>query len=433
MTTKETRAIAGGHRDFGMLWAGQSLSLLGDQFMVIALPLLAVQVIGVSASQAVLLPFAFLLPFLLFGLPAGVIVDQMPRRLTMIVCNIIQAVIFIMVTVLAFSGFLTFPMLMLLVGIAGTAVVFFQIAYTSYIPELFSQVQDLQRSNSRLFFSESMAKTFGPMSAGSIIGWLGPVAAIAANAGTFVLSVMSLLNIKHRHFTTTKQPVKKRKRDWMYRDIREGLHFVFRHQQLEPVIVCGVVYVLFADMIDASFVLYCLQVLDLSSVVIGFVVGASAAGFPLGNIICTKLVHRFGVARTLMVSATVSVSGLILIPIAGSLGSGSVPGLIAAHVLHGIGEGAFAPTALTLRQTKTPDYLMGRINSVQRFLVWGVAPLSSLMTALSIKHFGLSSALWVGGLGTVLCLPLLMRRGIFKEVLNPRSFGSGSTSTENIQ
>lgn len=410
-----------------MLWAGQSLNLFGDQFLVLALPLLAVQVIGVSASQAVLLPFAFFVPFLLFGLPAGVIVDQLPRRLTMIVCDTIQAVVFVVVTALAFSGTLMFPMLMLLVGISGTAVVFFQIAYTSYIPELFSEAQDLQRSNSRLFFSESMAKTLGPMAAGPVIAWLGAVTAIAVNAGTFVLSVLSLLTIKHRH-PTTMRSVKKRDLGWMYRDIREGLHFVFRHQRLEPVIMCGVVYVMFSGMIESSLVLYCLNVLGLSSVTIGFVVGASAAGFPLGNLLCTKLVGRFGVARTLVVSAVVSVSGLILIPVAGSLGS--IAGLIAVNVLHGIGEGIFGPTALTLRQTETPDHLLGRINSVQRFLVWGAVPIGSLITALTIKLSGLSGALWVGGLGTILCLPLLMRRGILNELLNPQGFNSVSTRTE---
>ena len=403
-------------RDFRILWAGQSLNLLGDQILVVALPLLAVQVMGVSASQAVLLPFFLFVPFLIFGLPAGAIVDRLSRRLTMIVCDTIQAVVFVLVTALALNGILTFPMLVLLVTIAGTAVVFFQIAYTSYIPELFSEAQDLQRSNSQLFFSESITKTLGPMLAGSIIAWLGIAAVIAVNAGTFVLSMLSLLVIKHRQSKTTKHQVKKQARGWIYRDIREGLHFVFRHRRLEPVIMCGVVYVTFSIMVDSTLVLYCLNVLSLSSVIIGFVVGAAAAGFPIGNLLCTQLVNRFGVARTLVVSAIVSVTGLILIPLAGPLGS--VTGLIAASVLHGIGEGIFGPTALTLRQTETPDHLLGRINSIQRFLVWGAVSIGNLIAALTIKLFGLSGTLWIGGLGTILCLPLLIRRDILNELLN---------------
>lgn len=58
-------------RDFGMLWAGQSLSLFGDQFVTLALPLLAVTVLHVSPARAALLPFALFVPFLILGLPPG--------------------------------------------------------------------------------------------------------------------------------------------------------------------------------------------------------------------------------------------------------------------------------------------------------------------------------------------------------------------------
>src|SRR3712207_5916022 len=67
-------------RDFRLLWTGQSVSLFGDQFMLIALPLMAVTTLGSSAAQAALLPFAFKLPFLLLGLPVGAVLDQIRRR-----------------------------------------------------------------------------------------------------------------------------------------------------------------------------------------------------------------------------------------------------------------------------------------------------------------------------------------------------------------
>ena len=66
-------------RDFRLLWTGQSLSLLGDYFAVLALPLLALEVVGASAAQAALLPFALFVPYLVLGLPAGAIVDQIGR------------------------------------------------------------------------------------------------------------------------------------------------------------------------------------------------------------------------------------------------------------------------------------------------------------------------------------------------------------------
>jgi len=410
-------------RDFHHLWAGQSLSLFGDQFAVLALPLLAVEIVGASCAQAALLPFALFVPFLVFGLPAGAIVDRLPRRSTMLVCDTLQAAVFAVIAAFALLNVLTFPLLMELVALAGSAVVFFQVAYTSYLPELMSGADDLQGGNARLFFSESVSRTVGPMAAGPIIAAVGTAAAIVVDSATFAISVVVLLTIRHRSARALAEP---RTRGWLRRDIREGLLFVLGHDRLEPVISCGVVYVAFLSMIESSLVLYCKSVLGLSATGIGVVVGAAAAGFPLGNLLSPKLVARIGVGRTLAASAVVSVLGLVLTPIAGAFGS--VVGLVAASVVHGVGEGAFGPTSLTLRQTEAPEALLGRVNAVQRFLIWGAIPLGSLMTAACIDFWGLSVALWVGGLGTSLCLPVLMRRGLLNEVLR-----SGTTCITTFQ
>jgi MFS family permease len=193
------------------------------------------------------------------------------------------------------------------------------------------------------------------------------------------------------------------------------MNFVWRHPLLEPMILCSTSYVLFCTMAETCLVLYCLQILHLSTAAIGLVVGAATAGFPLGNLLSVRYVKRFGGVPVLVMSAGISVLGLILIPIMGSLGS--VTGLVLASIIHGAGEGIFSPTATTLRQTETPELLRGRMNSVQRFCVWGATPIGSFLTAIAIHQVGINGALWVGGLGTVVCLPLLVRRGIAQEVL----------------
>jgi hypothetical protein len=107
----------------------------------------------------------------------------------------------------------------------------------------------------------------------------------------------------------------------------------------------------------------------------------------------------------------------VLIPVAG--GAGLTAGLVAASIMHGVGEGAFGPTWSTLRQTVTPAGLLGRVNSVERFLLWGAVPLGSLLASLSIRLTGLAGAMWIGALGTVLCLPPLLRRGVLASLTRP--------------
>ncbi len=194
---------------------------------------------------------------------------------------------------------------------------------------------------------------------------------------------------------------------------------MFRHPLLEPVISCGVVYVLFTMMVRATLVLYCVKALGLSEALVGLIIGASALGFPVGNLASVHLVRRAGVGKGLVFSAMTAVIGLAFIPVAGM--AGSVVGLITANIIHGMGEGAFGPTAVTLRQTAAPAELLGRVNSVQRVLTWGAFSIGSLLASGATLLFGLSEALWIGGLGGMLCLPVLARRGVLAETLGRES------------
>jgi fucose permease len=397
-------------RDFGLLWAGQSLSLFGDQFAKLALPLLAVTVLHVSPARAALLPFALFVPFLILGLPAGAIVERLSRRSTMLMSDGAQIIAFGAIWLLTATGRLTFPLLSILVLLTGCATVFFQVAYTSYLPSVFRDPNDLHVGNARLALSESTSKALGPMAAGPLIRVLGLPGAIAADALSFVASVISLCVIRHREERThTTQ----RERGWIRRDISAGLKFAWHHPILQPILACGTTYVLFLSMIDVSLVLYCRNILGLPTQWIGVVVGAAAAGYPIGNLLSSRLIQRLGAPTTLVISASVSVLGIVAMPAAATLGGGAgASGLVLGSIVHCIGEGAFSPTGLTLRQTQTPAELLGRTSAVQRFALWGAVAVGSLLAASVTALAGLTATVWIGALGTTLCLPALLQRGI---------------------
>lgn len=412
-------------RDFGKLWTGQSVSLIGDQFMVVALPLLAVTVLGVSNAQAALLPFALYMPYLFFSLPAGAFADRLRRRSVMLACDTVQAASFLAIALCTRLHELTFSLLVLLVFVAGAMTVFFQVACTSYPPTLFSDVEQLHRRNSQLYLSDSVSKSAGPAIAGPVIAFVSVTGAVAANAVSFVASALAVLAIRHREPAPLTA---RRERGWLIRDVREGLRFALRHPVLEPVLTCGMTYTIFLSVVEAILVLYCRSVLGLGPMATGIVVGLSAAGFPVGNLLSVQIVRRQGVSRTCVIGTVTSVTGLMGMAVSGALHSAS--GLVVGSVLHCIGEGAFGPVSLTLRQTATPAGLLGRVNSVQRFLVWGMIPVGSLIASLSIHLWGLSAAMWIGCAGTVVCVPALLRRGIRQGIagsagqLSPQLLGS---------
>jgi MFS family permease len=407
-------ARARARRDFRFLWTGQSLSLWGDQFMVLALPLLAVDVLHTSVAEALLLPSALFFPFLVLGLPAGAIVERLRRRTTMLVANLAQMVCFGVIWLLAVTHVLVFPVLFTLLTISGCAVVFFQVAYTSYLPSLFTDPGDLHRGNARLALSESTSLTGGRAVGGFVVRLLGIVGAVAANALSFLASVTALALMRHQE---PPRPVTKRERGWLRRDIGTGLKFVSGHPQLQPVILCGTLYLLFLSMVDTSLVLYCGRVLGLSPMWTGVVMGAAAVGYPIGNLISARVAKRLGTARAMVTTISVSVTGILAMLALSTLGgTAGALGLIAGSIVHGIGEGSYIPTSLTLRHRVTPPELLTRVGSVQRFAMWGAVSLGSLLASGATAMVGLRAAVWMGALAALLCIPALLRRGILAEV-----------------
>ena len=96
----------------------------------------------------------------------------------------------------------------------------------------------------------------------------------------------------------------------------------------------------------------------------------------------------------LIYSAAVSVTGLAFIPIMGYMGT--VYGIVAASIIHGMGEGVFGPYAATIRQLASPNHMLGRVNAVQRTLNWGAWALGSFASAFLISIFGLQTTLFIG-------------------------------------
>ncbi|WP_116964858.1 MFS transporter [Fastidiosibacter lacustris] len=262
------------------------------------------------------------------------------------------------------------------------------------------------------FFSESSARALGPLLAGPLIAFLGIMLTIFMNCLTFVISVLTLFAIRQKSEAPKRLNQSEQR---LISDIKEGILFILRHNKLEPVITCGGLYVLFLSMVTSCLVIYCDRVLNLSPVMIGVVVGSVAIGLPIGNLLAPKMAKKYGSSQTLVLGAFISVSGIFGIPLSGAFHSPIF--LIITGIVHGIGEGLFGPTSLTLRQLETPKQLLGRINSVQRCLLWGMIAVGSLLSSLVIYLWDISSALWLGGVGSILCLIPLLRRGILQDIL----------------
>ena len=158
--------------EFVKMWSGETISLVGSQFSLVAIPILAVDVLGATTLQVGILNALALLPFPLFGLLVGVWADRHLKRPTMIAADLGRMFFLGLVPLSAFLFSVTMNLLYLVVFAVGTLQAFFDISYQAYLPHLVRSDQ-LVEGNSRLTTSRSAATVVGPSLAGIATGVFG--------------------------------------------------------------------------------------------------------------------------------------------------------------------------------------------------------------------------------------------------------------------
>ncbi len=182
------------HRDFMLLWGGQAVSEMGSAVTLLALPLTAVVVLHASTLQVGVLTALATAAFLVIALPAGAVVDRLPKRRLMLVCDAARMLIIGSVPLAAALGALTMAQLYTVALATGVATVFFDVAYQSYLPLLILPRQ-LADGNGKLQTTAQASMVVGPGLGGALVGLFGAAGAMAADAVSYAVSLGSLLLI----------------------------------------------------------------------------------------------------------------------------------------------------------------------------------------------------------------------------------------------
>ena len=388
------------HGDFLWLWSSQTISQFGSQVSQLALPLVAIVVLGESAFEVAMLGMVEFLPFLLFSLPAGVWVDRLSRRPILVVADIVRAAALATVPIAYWLDGLTIWQLYIVGFVVGVGTVFFDVAYQSYLPSLVERDQ-LSDGNSKLEISRSAAQLAGPGVGGVLIAILTAPVAVAADAISFVVSALLIGRIR-----TAERESPPEARRSLLSELWEGLRYVIRHEYVRGMAASVAIFNFFGNVGGAIILVYFVRELGLSAATIGIVFGLGNVGFLVGAFVARRIETRIGVGRTIVGSMVLSVPGLLLVPLAPK--DFAVPLLVASGLIVGFAIVLYNVTAISLMQAITPDRLLGRMNASRRFLVWGVIPLGALVGGVLASTIGLRPTLFVGAIGASLAvLPLL--------------------------
>ncbi len=185
------------HRDFALLFAGQAVSALGDRVVLVAAPFAVLSLPGSGPADVGLVLGANAVAFGLFVLVGGVVSDRLPRRLTMLTSDVVRALVQGVAAALLLSDQATVGTLAVLQLLYGAAEAFFRPAALGMVPQVVEPGEE-QPANALLSLSLNVSMVVGPATAGLLVAVLGPGATLALDAGTFVVSAVSLLFLRPR-------------------------------------------------------------------------------------------------------------------------------------------------------------------------------------------------------------------------------------------
>lgn len=376
------------HRDFRLLWAGDTISQFGSAIGHTVLPLLAVGALAATPFEMGVLSAASTAAFLLIGLPAGVWVDRLSRRPVMLVADFARAALLLSVPVAWWLGLLTLTHLVVVALLVGAATVLFDIAYQSYLPALVGREQ-LVDGNSKLEASRAVAQVSGPAAAGGVAQAVGAAVGVLATAVGYLVSALFLLRIR-----TVEPAPRKPEKPGLRHEIAEGLRFVFGHRSLRAIVGCTGTANFFGGMAAAVLVLFLVREIGLSEGVVGLVLSAAGVGGVLGALTVNRWNARFGQTTVIWLSGLVTWPLGVLVPFGAA--DWRIVFVVVGEAAVAYGATVYNIAQVSYRQSICPDHLLGRMNASIRFVVWGSMPLGGLVGGLLGGGIGVTATLFVG-------------------------------------
>jgi MFS family permease len=417
------------HRDFRQLWAAETVSEVGTQVTQLALPVIAVSVLAASPLQMGVLTALETLAFLVVGLPAGAWVDRWRRKRVLVTNDLVRVVVLGSVPLAWALHGLTLAQLFAVAAISGTATVFFDVAYQSYLPALVDR-DAIVDGNGKLETSRAAAQVAGPGVTGVLLRVVSAPLLVLVDAASFLVSAAFIGRIR----TPDVVPDRAARRP-LRTEIAEGLGFVVRHPLLRRIVACTGISNLFSAITTALLVLFALRTLGLPQSTLGLVLSAGAVGGLVGAVTGAPFARWVGEGRAIPLSVLIIVPFGALTPLA-VLGA---PGVLLAVSTFGFGWGsvAYNITQVSFRQRLCPPALLGRMNASVRFLVFGTMPLGGLLGGVLGSWLGVLPALWIAVAGQLLAAlpvtlsPLIRMRTLPDELdettPTPAPVGTGAT------
>ncbi|WP_158553981.1 MFS transporter [Micromonospora deserti] len=402
--------------DFGKYLVGYTASDFASQIATVAIPLVAVLTVSASSFEVGVMRAVNQVPYLLFVLFLGVVVDQWRRRNMLVLADFGRAAALAVIPVVFAMDQLGIPTLYLVSFLVGVCTVLFDVGAQAYLPRLVERNQ-LASGNSLMESLRSVSMIAGPALGGIFVGWFSPPQALIVCVGFYLLSAVAIWLIRK------PEPAPEPGEDSggsAFAKIGEGFRLVFRHPILRSVVgIVALFNFAYAGYL-AVYVVYLPAELKLSGYAIGLAFAAMGPGLLVGAMLSSWLPKRFGYGLVLNTSAILGAAVLLGVPALRGNGAVTVGLLILLNFVNAALSMTFTLSLVVIRQSVTPDQMLGRVTATHRFLGVGLGvPLGSLVGGFAGQLLGLRTGLLVLTVAMIVVSSLFLftaLRGIGREL-----------------
>ena len=391
----EPRTRLWANKGFRTFWIGDTISQFGDRVSELALPLIAVTLLGAGATGVGALTAAIWAPNLL-AIHIGAWVDQRPvKRRLMIVADLLRAAALVSVPLAYALGWLTLAQL-IVVGLAtGVGQVLFSMAYSTFYVSLVPQ-QSYVDANSKLSMTRGVSFFAGPALGGGLIQLLTAPFAVLADVVSFLGSALLVSRIR------TIEPPPAPRGPSTGRLALEGLKLVLSRPMLRACLGCTATVNFFTFIANALVILYASRDLGLSAGAIGLGFGLGAIGSVVGAAVAPLVSRAIGVGWTATIGAAVFPLPYATLALVGGSTAQKVAWLIGIELVSGIGVMLMDVNLNALLTRATPEGARGRRAGAYSAVNYGIRPLGALVGGALGTAIGIRPSLVVAGLGGAL-------------------------------
>ncbi len=380
-------------RNFRWVWAGAGFSLLGSEMGEIAIPLLALLAMDASPTEMSLLRAAQFLPFLLFTLWVGVLVDRVRRRPLLIGSDLLRGLLLLAVPVLLAAGLLPVGGLIAIVFLVGTLTVVYQLADFSFLPSVVAPDQ-LADANAKLSATQSTMSVAGGGIGGAVVQFLSAPVAVAVNAASYLGSAWCLGR------TTVVEEIPDRGPEGsLLTRTRDGIRYLLGNRAVRALAGEAATWNLSNEIFMLGLTIHVVSTLDLGPAVLGLILVTGGIGGFVGAWFSGWATRTFGYGRAVLVTMLLGNTAPVAVFLCRDDPAVALVVYCAVFLVAGIGSGVANAQSNTVRQLSTPDELRGRVNSVYRLLSWGALAVGAVVAGVVVTALDPYLATVVGSIG----------------------------------